>query len=144
MRVSYYWGTISELKEAYDVHRRHIMKEYALTALEVDIILFLANNPHFDTATAIVKERKISKSHVSETVKSLYKKGLLKRVEDERNSKLIHLQLTPLTEEMVRDGQREQKEFFKNIMDGFSEEEIKEFVHSLKRISDNIQKKYEW
>ena len=142
MKVSYYWGTISELKEAYDMHRSRIMDAYDMTALEVDILLFLANNLEFNTASDIVKERKISKAHVSTTIQSLYKKGMIEKKKDEKNPKKIHLFLTSKTKDIVKDGQKEQIEFLNNVVNGFTKEEIQVFLNDLKRISENIQNAY--
>ena len=39
--------------------------------MEFNILLFLANNPEFDTAARITKKRAFTKSHVSMSVRSL-------------------------------------------------------------------------
>lgn len=44
-----------------------------------DIIMFLHNNPHHNTAAEIVRIRKSTKSHVSSSLKKLENKGLIKK-----------------------------------------------------------------
>lgn len=51
------------------------MMRYHLSAAEVDILLFLANNSQFDLATDIVRVRKMQKSHVSLAVNGLCEKA---------------------------------------------------------------------
>ena len=52
-----------------------VLEKYQLTQLEIDILLFLANNPPFDTARDIVEKRHLAKSHVSAGVESLASRG---------------------------------------------------------------------
>lgn len=42
-----------------------LLERYRLTQLEMDILLFLANNPEHDTARDMVELRHLAKSHVS-------------------------------------------------------------------------------
>ena len=56
-----------------------VLEQWMLTQLEADILLFLANNPAYDTARDIVERRYIAKSHVSMGVESLARRGLLQR-----------------------------------------------------------------
>ena len=48
-----------------------VCKKFDLTRNELDVILFLANNPNFDRAVDIVNNRGLTKSHVSMSVASL-------------------------------------------------------------------------
>ena len=45
-----------------------VCARHGLTRLETDILLFLANNPAYDTAKDIVEVRMIAKSHVSASI----------------------------------------------------------------------------
>jgi DNA-binding MarR family transcriptional regulator len=54
-----------------------------------DIIMFLHNNPHHNTAAEIVRIRKSTKSHVSSSLKKLENKGLIKRKQSKDNKKHI-------------------------------------------------------
>ena len=53
------------------VYRRFLEpvgEKYDLNRAELDVLLFLANNPSYDTATDIVEYRGLVKSHVSAAV----------------------------------------------------------------------------
>ena len=56
-------------------------------------LLFLHNNPGFDTATDIVKFRHLSKSHVSKSIQSLKERGWLAAFYQDNNRRTIHLKL---------------------------------------------------
>ena len=79
-----------------------VCSEYSLTRMEMNILLFLANNPAYDTATDIVEVRHLTKSHVSASVKTLQARGYLQRVYLSGNKrKTAHLRLVPAAEPVV-------------------------------------------
>ena len=71
MTTSSFWNFISAAEDEYSVYRKRIMAKFSLSAAETDTIMFLANNPDYDTAADISKVRRILKSQVSVSVKSL-------------------------------------------------------------------------
>ena len=94
MTTSSFWNFISAAEDEYSVYRKRIMAKFSLSAAETDIIMFLANNPGYDTAADISKVRRILKSQVSLSVKSLCEKGLLTGTYKDGNKKSVHLSLT--------------------------------------------------
>ena len=93
MTTSSFWNFISAAEDEYSVYRKRIMAKFSLSAAETDIIMFLANNPGYDTAADISKVRRILKSQVSVSVKSLCEKGLLTGTYKDGNKKSVHLSL---------------------------------------------------
>ena len=59
------------LSKRYARMELEVCAKHGLTRLETDILLFLANNPGYDTARDIVAVRMIAKSHVSASVETL-------------------------------------------------------------------------
>ena len=78
--LSEYWEGLPLLKRLYQEKLEPVCSEYSLTRMEMNILLFLANNPAYDTATDIVEVRHLTKSHVSASVKTLQARGYLQRV----------------------------------------------------------------
>ena len=76
------WQFAVEVEREYAQYRKKVMMRYHLSAAEVDILLFLANNSQFDLATDIVRVRKMQKSHVSLAVNGLCEKGYLRKEGD--------------------------------------------------------------
>lgn len=137
-----FWNFIAEFDKAYEVHRKRIMQRYDLSAIEVDVLLFIANNPSLNTASDIVRFRKIAKSHVSLAVKSLLGKGYLDKYEDESNRKLIHLVPSAAASEMIAYGQMEQRTFGAALEQNISQEEHEHFKQYMSHLTQNLRDKY--
>lgn len=89
-----------------------VCSKYNMTTAELDVLLFLANNPEFDRATDIVEKRYIVKSQVSTSINLLEKKGYLNRTYKENDRKTIHLVINDLAQNVIKDGQNAQELFF--------------------------------
>ena len=61
---------VRTLKRAYDAALKPVAEAHGLTRNEVDVLLFLANNPGYDTARDIVELRGLTKSHICQSGKS--------------------------------------------------------------------------
>ena len=115
-----------------------LLDQHRLTQLEADILLFLANNPEYDTARDIVEIRHLAKSHVSMGVDSLAERGFLQRLRLDGNRKTIHLRLTDAALPIVEQGRAIQHTYAGLIFDGFSEAERQELFRLLDRVSENV------
>lgn len=107
-----------------------------LTQAELDILLFLANNPEYDTASDIVAIRRLAKSNVSVGIRSLEDKGFLCRRSDGRDHRVDHLELTAAAQSPVELGQKGQQQFKALLFQGFSNKDRAE----LERLMDHIQR----
>ena len=143
MTASDFWDFISTVEDEYDGYRKQIMKKFTLSAAETDILMFLANNPQYDTAADVSKIRKIPKSQVSVSVKSLCEKGILDRRYKSGNKKSIHLILTENAEPIAAYGRRIQDKFIAVLFGGLSDEELRQFEKLHQRMLDNIEQKGE-
>ena len=76
------WQFAVEVERKYNQYRKKVMVRYDLSAAEVDVLLFLANNSQFDLAVDIVRVRKMQKSHVSLAVNKLCEKGYIQKETD--------------------------------------------------------------
>ena len=63
------------VKTLYSEFVSPVCAKYGLTRIELDILLFLANNTRYDTATDIVEVRFLAKSQVSAAIKNLEARG---------------------------------------------------------------------
>lgn len=143
MNLTVFWNFASEAERAYNYHRKKIMAKFSLSAIEVDVLLFLANNPDMNTAADIVKLRKIAKSHVSLAVKSLTEKKLITQQSDEKNHRVTLLTPTPKAYEIILFGQAEQKKFAEALSRGANYTDREAFNRRLIEITENLRKEYE-
>ena len=132
-----FWDDMAAMRSLYSVQLDAVGREFGLTRVELDILLFLANNPQFDTATDIVERRRISKAHVSQSVKSLEQRGCLERRYAGDNRRTIHLHLLECAQAAVDAGRQAHARCLAALLDGFSEVEKELFRSYLSRISDN-------
>ena len=123
----------------YDQMCAPVCQKYSLTHMEFVVLMFLANNPGFDTAAQIVRYRRLTKSHVSLAVRALLERRLLIGVDGVDDRRTIHLSLTEDAEEIVLAGRNVQKEFFNVIFKGFSQEDRDRMGEFMNRIDENIK-----
>ena len=116
-----------------------VCEKYALTHMELTVLLFLANNPSYDTAAQIVKIRRLTKSHVSVSIRSLEEKGLLVGEYLAENHRTVHLSLTPDTDPIIQDGRKAQQDFYDVIFTDFSHTEREKMIEFMNRIDANIK-----
>ena len=105
----YFWDQHKTITNYYELLSSRICDQYGLTQMEYDILMFLHNNPQFNTAAEIVKVRKSTKSHVSTSLKSLENNGLIRRIQSENNKKHIEIVLLDKAEIIVEAGLNMQK-----------------------------------
>ena len=72
-----FWDKVLLLKGLYDQTLDPVAQRWKLTRMELDLLLFLHNNPDHATAAEAVRLRRWTKSHVSAAAHSLEEKGLL-------------------------------------------------------------------
>ena len=99
------------VKTLYSEFVSPVCAKYGLTRIELDILLFLANNTRYDTATDIVEVRFLAKSQVSAAIKNLEARGCLRREYQLENRKTAHLRLCDPAQPMIAAGRSAQEQF---------------------------------
>ena len=118
----YFWDKHKTITTYYELLSGEVCDRYGLTQMEYDILMFLHNNPQYNTAAEIVKIRKSTKSHVSTSLKNLESKGLVERIQSKDNKKRIEIALLDQAEIIIEAGLNTQKEFAHNVLRGLTEE----------------------
>lgn len=126
------------MAKEYEPFRRRIMERFSLSAAEVDVLMFLANNPEYSTAAQVSKIRMIPKSHVSLAVNSLSEKGLLIRKSGE-NRKSVCLVPSESAAPVIAFGREMQDAFQETLFFGFSAEEKATFDALHEKIRANLE-----
>lgn len=112
-----------KLKKVYERIFDELSEELQLTQNEIDVLLFLHNNAPLNTASDIARYRAMSKSMISKSVDSLYRKGYLSYETDEMDKRCIHLKIELLGIPIVKKLYNVQKEFFTTLTCNITEEE---------------------
>ena len=116
-----FWDHLFLFKRLYDQTMDPIAQQWDLTRMELDILLFLANAPAYDTAADIVERRRLTKSHVSVSIHSLI------------------LRLLPASSSAVADGQAAQAALRVQLSQGMTTEERAALESAFTRIGENLR-----
>ncbi len=108
-----------------------------LSMREIHVLLFLANNPGYDTARDISELRGLSKSQVSQAVELLAAEGFLLRTPDEADRRVVHLSITPAGLPLARECQTIQAACGQRLLAGLSEEQVWQLALLLGTVLDN-------
>ena len=127
------------LKESYAKAVNPVCVKYQLTFAEFDVLLFLANNPEYDTAKDIVEKRYLTKSQVSISIKSLEERKYLSRRYENNNRRTIHLGICSQAENVIQDGRRAQELFYKTALRGFSQEQVEDMKQNIIALNKNME-----
>ena len=133
-----YFQSIQQAKKEYARIMEPVCTRYSLTRNEVDILLFLLNNPELDRAVDIVKCRGLAKSHVSLSVGTLEEKGFLRRRESASDRRTVHLMLHGSGRDIALEAQELQKEFFQHLFVGLTPEEMELWRRVTEKVTANI------
>lgn len=87
------------------------------------------------TSTEIANAFGIGKSAVTNQVNRLYKKGLIKRIRDEKDRRNIYLKVTAKGKKLVNFTEIELIRAFTPLLSQFEDDEISRFIHSLERLA---------
>ena len=120
---------------AYNALCRPLCQELNLPQTAFDILMFLANNPSYKTASDIVEIRHIKANLVSVNVDRLVREGYLMRQEVRRKTELI---CTEKAQSVIRRGQKLQRTFFDRLLENMDEQTRNAFFAAMKIMEKNI------
>ena len=121
----------------YDRQFADFSARAGLSMREIHVLLFLANNPGYDTARDITELRGLSKSQVSQAVELLAAEGFLRRTPDEGDRRVVHLSITPAGLPLARECQAIQTACGQRLPAGLSEEQERQLALLLGTVLDN-------
>ena len=134
-----YFDASAAVEKQYAKSLAPVCKQWELTRNELDILLFLYNNPAYDRAADIVSRRGIAKSHVSLGVTALEEKGLLVRRFDETDRRAAHLELQDPGRMIAAQAKEVQLTFFSALYEGITPEEFAVWKNIVHKVGKNIE-----
>lgn len=131
------------LAEQFRLLRQRTMKPLAtrhgLTLMELEILLFLRNNPTLNTARDIVRLRAFAKSNVSNSVEQLRARGLLAVAPDPESRRVVRLYLQPAAEPVLAEALAAQERNAAAVLKGFTPQELQILADHQRRIAENVR-----
>ncbi len=123
---------------AYSAVCKPLCQKLKLTQTAFDILMFLANNPCYKTASDIVEIRHIKANLVSVNVDRLVKEGYLLRQPVEGDRRKTELVCTALAQPVIEQGRAVQENFLKNLLRGMDETAQAAFFSAIAIIDHNM------
>lgn len=128
---------LRHFKKLYESASRPVCRAHGLTQTELDVIGFLDNHPHEDTASDITELRMLPKANVSQAVEVLIQKGMLRRVPDEADRRRLHLCLTAAGRAVAVDIRASRLRMTAILEEGFTAEEWEQYQMLHRRMKEN-------
>lgn len=139
IRIAAYFDILSQSQKAYSRQLEPVCRKWDLTRSEVDVLLFLYNNPEYDRAADIVSRRGMTKSHVSMSVASLADRNLLQRSTAPEDRRTVRLGLTEEGRAVAAEAREAQQYFFDQLYQGISEKELEIWEKITETVFENIE-----
>lgn len=93
---------LSRIAHAFQVLLRNETKASALSPIQIQILVFLFSHPESEhTITSLAQEFDLSKPTISDSVKSLLEKSLIKKIDNHEDSRSYRIALTDNGREMA-------------------------------------------
>ena len=125
---------IRQFRRYYDRQFEDLLAASGLSMREMDVVLFLANNPGCDTAREVAELRGLAKSQVSAAVDLLAGRGLLRRLPDRTDRRVVHLALTDQGTALSWAGKEIQSRCLETLFSGLSQPEADCFQTLLEKM----------
>lgn len=130
----------SKFRRLYEKYIFEMFGDYQLKRIDVEILYFLHCSGNNNTSRDIVRLNMFTKGHISQSVDRLVKQQLITMVQDGNDRRCTHLVLTKEADAIIQRAIMLREKLRKIIVDGLSEEEIKDFVSISQKIEENISK----
>ncbi len=128
---------------AYSAVCKPLCQELKIPQTAFDILLFLANNPDYKTASDIVEVRKIKANLVSVNVDRLVQEGYLTRETVAGDRRKTQLTCTEKAKPIIARGQALQSEFAEKLLENIDEPTREAFFRSIDMINQNLDRMLE-
>ena len=106
--------------QAYNAVCKPLCQELGLSQTALDILLFLANNPDYKTASEIVEIRRLKANLVSVNVEKLVQEGYLTRCAVAGDRRKTELLCTEKAAPILARGRQLQKDFSESLFAGMA------------------------
>ena len=129
---------VNQFKLFYYQSFQALAEQYELQMLDIDLLLFMFNNPTLNTARDAIALRGLSKSNVSTSLAKLQRRALVRLQTDPVNRRLQRVFLTDTGTAITRELRTCQQACLSQLLAGFTPDEQAQLRQYLARMLDNI------
>ena len=129
-----------KILQVYGALCKPLCQEIKMPQTAFDILMFLANNPEYNTARDIVEVRKIKANLVSINVDKLVQEGFLERQPMENDRRKTKLICTENAQPIIDMGHKLQENFIEKLFENIDENSRVIFIRTIEDIETNLNK----
>lgn len=123
---------------AYNEKTKPLCHALKLPQTALDILLFLANNPEYKTASDVVEVRKLKANLVSVNVERLVREGYLRRESVPGDRRKTLLVCTEKAAPVIEQGRAVQEAFWTQLFADTDEAQRAAFLATVERMGKNL------
>lgn len=128
-----------KLMLAYGAACKPLCQELKLSQTAFDILMFLGNNPEYETASDIAEVRGIKANLISVNVERLVQDGYLRREPMKNDRRKVRLVCAERSRPIIEKGQKVQSDFLERLLRGVDEEMYAAFQQTIVAMGMNLQ-----
>ncbi|WP_416326660.1 MarR family winged helix-turn-helix transcriptional regulator [[Eubacterium] hominis] len=128
----------ASIRRAYAKYLCHSFKNENFSPSEIDILIFLFNNPSINTSKDLKVCLGVSKSLVCRSVETLLQRGLLHMEEDQKDRRMQRLTITEQAYPIIMEIKQCRDSFTEYVMKDVSDDELELIEKIMKKINLNI------
>lgn len=129
-----------QLKKLLAKKSEHIMQEYDLRPVELDILVFLRKEKEVDTAKGIIERKHLSKAHISKSIENLRNGGFIQIVEDEDDRRILHIRLTEKSNDVINKMNQVYSDCKEIMQKGIDSDELTVVKRVIAKMNENINR----
>lgn len=126
--------------KAYEKLCQPLCKKYHLNQTCMDVLMFLSNNPAYNTARDLCEVRGIRSGNASVAIDTLVRQDFLTRHPDSSDRRITRLSLTETAVPLITEGKLIQKQYARLLADTISEDELNNYFLVAGKFLENIEK----
>ena len=129
----------ARLREAYSRFCAHSIAGETFSPNEMNVLIFLSNNPSINTAKELTVTLGVSKGLVCRSVDALVRRGYLTAQEDMRDHRILHLKLTPKAAPVIGQLRVSMDQFSQVVTRDIADEDLAVYSRVQHQIYANIE-----
>lgn len=129
-------GKFKKLQEERILELR---KKYNMKKVELEILFFLSHCGEQNTSKDIHYQLMMNKGHISQAVNSLCQRHMIVAIPDQEDRRYVHYKVSDSAKEIIAEMGNNRDRISQQILEGISEEELKQFKEVAAKIVNNIE-----
>lgn len=131
---------MAQCRKLYNLMLAPAGEEFQLAQIEIHILLFLKNNPKFNTARDIERYRGLSKSNISTALERLRSRSFLEIQKDLQNRRINRIYLKEEGQRAAEALRARQAEFFQLLLRDIPEDMLQTVQLFFQKTNRNTEK----